>query len=93
VRLEAPGLEREDFDIEVFEDTLIIRGEKRLTRERNEGRYHVLECAYGRFERAIPLPAEVEADRASARYRNGVLRIELPKTASQRRHHIEVNVE
>ena len=92
VRLEAPGLEREDFDIEVFEDTLIIRGEKRLTRERNEGRYHVLECAYGRFERAIPLPAEVEADRAAARYRNGVLRIELPKTASQRRHRIEVNV-
>ena len=92
VRLEAPGMEREDFDIEVFEDTLVIRGEKRLTRERNEGRYHVLECAYGRFERAIPLPAEVEANRAAARYRNGVLRIELPKTASQRRHRIEVEV-
>ncbi len=90
VRLEAPGMEREDFDIEVREDTLIIRGEKRVSRERTEGRYHILECAYGSFERAIPLPAEVDADKAKARYRKGVLRIELPKSAAQRRHRIEV---
>jgi len=92
VRLEAPGMEREDFDIEVLDDTLIIRGEKRLSRERTEGRYHIVECAYGSFERAIPLPAEVEPEGATARYRKGVLRIELPKTAAQRRHHIEVTV-
>ncbi len=92
VRLEAPGMEREDFDIEVFDDTLIVRGEKRLSRERTEGRYHIVECAYGSFERAIPLPAEVDADKAVARYSRGVLRIELPKTAAQRRHRIEVEV-
>ncbi len=91
VRLESPGMEKEDFDIEVLEDTLIIRGEKRLSRERTEGRYHILECAYGSFERAIPLPAEVEPEQATARYRNGVLRIELPKTATQRRHRIQVS--
>lgn len=93
VRLEAPGMEREDFDLEVVEDVLIVRGEKRLTLEREEGRYHILECAYGSFERAIPLPAEVEPDKARARYRKGVLRIELPKTVAQRRHNIEVTVE
>jgi len=93
VRLEAPGMERDDFDLQVVDDTLVIRGEKRVEREHNEGRYHILECAYGSFERAIALPAEVESDRARARYRNGVLRIELPKTAAQRRRNIQVTVE
>ena len=47
--------------------------------------------AYGRFERAIPLPDEVESEQAKASYRNGVLRIELPKSGSRRRRTIEVN--
>ncbi len=92
VRLEAPGMEREDFDLEVMDDVLIIRGEKRVTQEHEEGRYHVLECAYGSFERAIQLPAEVEPDKARARYRKGVLRIELPKIVAQQRHNIKVTV-
>ena len=52
-----------------------------------------MECAYGSFHRAIPLPAPVQPDRAKARYRNGVLRIELPKAegAGSRRIDIEVH--
>ncbi|HEC16882.1 MAG TPA: Hsp20/alpha crystallin family protein [Sedimenticola sp.] len=92
VRLEAPGMEKSDFDIQVLEDYLVVRGEKQLQRERTQGRYHVTECAYGSFERAIPLPEEVEAGKASATYKNGVLRIELPKTASRRRKTIKVDV-
>ncbi len=92
VRLEAPGMEREDFDLEVMDDVLIVRGEKRITREHEDGRYHMLECAYGSFERAIPLPAEVQPDKARARYRKGVLRIELPKTATQQRRNIKVTI-
>ncbi len=79
VRIETPGMKRNDFDIEVMDDILIIRGEKRTEREATHGRYHVVECAYGRFERAIPLPAPVDRSRAKAKYRKGVLRIELPK--------------
>ncbi len=92
IRLEAPGMDREDFDLEVMDDVLIVRGEKRITREHEEGHYHVLECAYGSFERAIPLPAEIEPDKARARYRKGVLRIELPKITTQQRHNIKVTV-
>ena len=92
VRLEAPGLDKADFDLEVLDNYLVVRGEKQIEHERTEGRYHVTECAYGRFERAIPLPGEVESTRAEASYRNGVLRIELPKSASKRRRHITVNV-
>ena len=79
VRIETPGMKRSDFEIEVVDDILIIRGEKRTERESTRGRYHVVECAYGRFERAIPLPAPVDQSRARAKYQKGILRIELPK--------------
>lgn len=92
VRLEAPGLESSDFDLEVLDNYLVVRGEKQIERERTEGHYHVTECAYGRFERAIPLPEEVESAKARASYKNGVLRIELPKFASRRRRTIKVDV-
>jgi len=92
VRLETPGLEKSDFDLEVLDNYLVVRGEKQIERERTEGRYQVTECAYGRFERAIPLPEEVESGKAQAGYKNGVLRIELPKSASRRRRTIKVDV-
>ncbi|WP_300318455.1 Hsp20/alpha crystallin family protein [Accumulibacter sp.] len=92
VQLEAPGLEKSDFDLEVLDDHLVVRGEKQVERERTEGRYHVTECAYGRFERAIPLPEEVDSAKARANYKNGVLRIELPKPVSRRSRAITVDV-
>ncbi|MBQ0834136.1 Hsp20/alpha crystallin family protein [Marinobacter sp.] len=92
VRLEAPGLEKSDFDLEVLDNYLVVRGEKQIERERTEGRYHVTECAYGRFERAIPLPDEVDSSKARANYNNGVLRIELPKSSLGHRRTISVDV-
>ncbi len=91
VMLEVPGLEAGDFDIEVRDDVLLVRGEKRLTREENKGHYHVMERAYGRFERAIRLPVPVEDEGATAKYRNGVLTISMPKsrTAFTRRISVE----
>jgi HSP20 family protein len=92
VRLEAPGLDKEDLELEVVDDYLVVRGEKRVARERTQGRYHVSECAYGRFERAIPLPDAVETGKASASYDKGVLRVELPKEPSARRHTLKIKV-
>lgn len=79
VRLEAPGMAREDFDVQVIGNALIVRGEKKFERESSEGRWRVLQCAYGAFHRSVPLPAEVQADGAKATYRDGVLRVELRK--------------
>jgi len=70
----------------------MIRGEKRLDRERSAGRYRVTECAYGRFERAIALPEAVRGDQASARYRKGVLQVELPKNPTRRHGTLRVQV-
>jgi HSP20 family protein len=79
VRLEAPGMSRSDFDLQVLGDQLVVRGEKRFERESSDGRWHMLQCAYGSFQRAVPLPGPVVADEARANYRDGVLRVELPK--------------
>lgn len=79
VKLELPGMEKEDLVIEVNDDVLIVTGEKRFQRESTEGRWQFVQCAYGSFRREIPLSAPVLLDKARATYTNGVLRIELPK--------------
>ncbi|RJG13970.1 Hsp20/alpha crystallin family protein [Pseudomonas cavernicola] len=90
VRLEAPGLDKQDFDLEVRSDVLIVRGEKRYAQESGSGRYRVRQCAFGSFHRSIPLPIPVIAEKATANYRNGVLRIELPKAEHAGGRRIEV---
>lgn len=79
VRLEVPGMEKENFSIEVIDDMLVVRGQKRFEHETTDGRYRLLQCAYGSFRREVQLPVPVRSDRSEATYRNGVLRIELPK--------------
>ncbi len=90
VRLEVPGMDKKDFEIEVRSDVLVVRGEKRYMHEQTEGQYRVRQCAYGSFHRAIPLPVAVQSERAKATYDNGVLRIELPKAEHAQRRRIEV---
>ncbi len=90
VRLEAPGMESEDFDLSVTDGYLVVRGEKRVEDSRKEGSFYIMECAYGQFERAIPLPAAVDESRARARYRRGVLTVTLPRQQGARRRRIKV---
>lgn len=84
VRLEIPGLDKERLEVEVVDDALVVRGEKRFERETTSGRYRSLQCAYGSFRRMLRLPTAVLADRAEASYRDGVLKIVLPKAAPHR---------
>jgi len=90
VRIEAPGMRREDVNIELQRDTLTVWGEKRADREVNRGCYSVVQCAYGSFRRDVALPVAVKADKTKATYRDGVLRIELPKADEARARHIAV---
>lgn len=93
VRLEVPGIDKNDIDIEVQGDSLVVRGEKRFEREDTQGRYRVLQCAYGSFQRVVPLAVPVLADQAKASYRNGVLRIELPKAQEGKPRKVMVKVD
>jgi len=83
VRMEVPGMEKEDCRIMIEDNMLHLSGEKHFVRETGDSTYHVMERAYGAFQRTIPLPRNVDADRAEASYKNGVLSIRLPKVAGE----------
>ena len=90
VRLEAPGMEAGDFDIAVQQNHLLVRGEKHAKREQTSGQYLITECAYGAFSRAVPLPVQVDEEKAKAKYKRGVLTVTLPKIETHQRRRIEV---
>ncbi len=90
VRVEAPGLDEKDISVTVVSGQLVVRGRKRFEREDRGARYHLFESAYGAFERRLALPCAVDADRARAHYRSGVLTIRLPRAARDGRRRIEI---
>lgn len=79
VRLEIPGVAKDDCEIEVEGNQLRIRGEKRSDLEHIAQNYYVMERAYGSFERVITLPRNVDSEAAEASWKHGVLTVVLPK--------------
>ncbi|MCC6587238.1 MAG: Hsp20/alpha crystallin family protein [Bryobacterales bacterium] len=88
---ELPGMNPEDVQIEIIEDALVLQGERKMESTSGEGKMHRTERRYGSFQRVIPLPEGVDADRAQADYRNGVLEISMPmQQPEQRRRRISI---
>lgn len=79
VRVEIPGVRKEDCHVTIEGNTLYVRGEKRFESLESGDYYHVIERAYGSFQRAVALPYAVDGDRAEARFEHGVLTITLPR--------------
>ena len=90
VRIEAPGMRREDFNVELHGDRLTVWGEKEFDKEASSGRYSVVQCAYGSFRRDVALPVSVNPEKTKASYRDGVVRIEMPKADGARARRIAV---
>jgi HSP20 family protein len=79
VKATMPGLDPEDLDIQITGDTLTIRGDVEQEETKEGATYHIREHQYQRFSRSITLPVMVEADKADAQMKNGVLTLTLPK--------------
>ena len=90
VRIELPGMSKENCQITIEGNTLYLSGEKHMERETDNSTYHVMERAYGMFQRAIPLPRSVNSDEAQASFKNGVLTVRLPKSGSDKAASIAV---
>ena len=87
---EVPGLSAEDIDIEVENNRLTIRGEKRNQREEKDKDYHLVERSYGSFLRTVELPAGVNLDTIKATISKGILKVTVPKPAPSQVKKIEV---
>jgi HSP20 family protein len=92
VRAELPGLKKKDIKISISGDNLTLQGERELKKEEQNKTYHRIERSYGRFERIIPLPTEVEIDKIKATYDNGVLHISLPKSEKVKPKKISIDI-
>lgn len=80
IRIEVPGMKKEDLDISIRANVLVVRGVKLSEGEHEGRRYSLMERAYGTFERTIPVPHGIDRDKAEVTYRDGVLTVILPKT-------------
>jgi HSP20 family protein len=81
VRIELPGMRKEDIDVSVSRGRLRVRGQKRYSHDQEPRYYHLMERAFGRFERSIALPTDIDARKAEVSYQDGVITVILPKTA------------
>jgi HSP20 family protein len=81
ITAELPGLDEKNIEVNVANGGLTIRGEKKEEKEEKQKDYYVSERRYGSFERYFSLPEGVDADKIQASFKNGVLKVTLPKTA------------
>lgn len=79
VRAEIPGIEKDDIDITFTDGLLTIKGEKKHEVEEKEENYHCIERRYGSFTRTLKLPGDVVHDKIDANYKDGVLKLVIPK--------------
>ena len=89
-KVTLPGVELKDVEVHAQNNLLIIRGERKVTREKKEVEYYEKEIAYGVFERTLPLPEGVLAEKLIAEYTNGVLEITAPVAAMALPRKIEI---
>ncbi len=92
VTAEVPGMKPEEIDVSLSDGILTIKGERKQEKEEKDKNYHLVEIKYGQFSRSIRLPAEVKEDKVSAEYKNGILKITLPKTEEAKKKEIKIQV-
>jgi HSP20 family protein len=92
LKADLPDVDEKDLDIQIENNMLTIRGERKFDHEVKEDNYLRIERTYGAFSRSFSLPNTVNAEAIKAEYKNGVLRVELPKRAESKPRQVKVNV-
>ncbi|MBD2342638.1 Hsp20/alpha crystallin family protein [Anabaena subtropica] len=92
LKLEVPGLERNDIHVEATPESISISGERKSETKTEENGVTRSEFRYGKFQRVIPLPSLIQHDQVQAEYKNGILRLTLPKAESERNKAVKVNI-
>jgi len=90
--VEVPGMSKKDIDIKVENNIITLSGEKKDKKVKKENSYtHLKEISYGKFSRSFKLPGNVDVDKISAKWNEGVLSVEIPKPEVSKAKKIDIN--
>jgi HSP20 family protein len=92
IKAELPGMEEKDIEVRLENNVLMIKGERRFEKEAKKENYHRVEWSYGTFNRSFSLPAFVDETKVKAEYKNGVLKVVLPKKEELKPKEIKISV-
>jgi HSP20 family protein len=92
LKAELPGVSRENIDIQVRDNTLTLKGERRFEREVKDENYLRIERAYGSFQRAFGLPTLIQQDKIKAVFKDGVLEVTMPKAEEVKPKQVKIEV-
>jgi len=92
LKAELPGIDPDDVEIRVEDNTLYLKGERKFEKEVKEQNYHRVERSYGTFTRTFSLPNSIDADKVAANYKDGVLTLTMPKKEEAKPKTIKINV-
>ena len=92
LKIEVPGIEEKDIDVRLENNTLTVHGERKFEKEEKEENYRRVERQYGSFTRTFTLPNTVDAEKVTANYDKGVLKVQLAKKSEAKPKQIKVNV-
>ena len=91
IKAELPGMDKKDIDIDIKDRVLTIKGERSHDNEVKEENYHRRERSFGTFHRSFRLPADTDADKIKADYKDGVLKIDIPKPEKRKPKQITIH--
>jgi len=92
LKAELPGLSRENIDIQVRDNTLTLKGERKFEREVKDENYLRIERSYGAFQRGFSLPAVIQQDKIKATFKEGVLEVSMPKAEEAKPTQVKIEV-
>src|ERR1700757_4868600 len=92
LKIEVPGIDEKDIEVRIENNVLTVHGERKFEKEEKEENYRRVERQYGSFTRTFTLPTTVDAEKVSADYDKGILKVSLPKKAEAKPKQIKVNV-
>ncbi len=92
LKIEVPGIPQEDLQINLENQTLTVKGERKFVNDEKEENFHRIERRYGSFVRSFTLPSTIETESAQANYENGVLAITLPKKEAAKPKRVKIEI-
>lgn len=91
IRAEIPGVDKDDLEVSVTENSLTIKGQTRREVDKEEGDYHRREISTGSFQRTLALPMDVEAEKCKASFKDGLLELVFPKTPAKSSRKVDLD--